>query len=127
MGRQQRTLPSNEGYLKTNVLTRGSSTVATIPNYGVTVLTTDLGTDFVLAPPVEGCRKTLIMNQATTGVLVRCNVAGSTGVIFGSTGPTVIEFDAAGDKSVELLGINSTQWHIISIRPVSTAINVGSS
>lgn len=127
MGRQFKTPPSNEGQVAVGVLTRGSSTVATIPNYGVTLLTTDLGTDFVLAPPVAGCRKTLIMNQATTGVFVRANVAGSTGIIFGSTGPTVFEFDAAGDKSVELVGINSTQWHVLSIRPATTAINLGSS
>jgi hypothetical protein len=127
MGRQFKTPPSNEGAAAINVLTRGSSTVATIPNYGITVLTTDLGTDFVLAPPVAGCRKTLIMNQGTTGVLVRANVAGSTGIIFGSTGPTVIEFDAAGDKSVDLVGINTTQWHITGVRPVSTAIVIAAS
>jgi hypothetical protein len=127
MGRQFKTPPSNDGHPLVGPLTRGSSTVATIPNYGITVLTTDLGTDFVLAPPVAGCRKTLVMNQATTGVLVRANVAGSTGIIFGSTGPTVIEFDAAGDKSVDLVGINTTQWHITSVRPVSTAIVIAAS
>jgi hypothetical protein len=47
MGRQARTLPSNEGYRRTDVLTRGTSTKATIPNYGVSLLTTDLGTDFL--------------------------------------------------------------------------------
>jgi hypothetical protein len=103
MGRQARTLPSNEGYRRTDVLTRGTSTKATIPNYGVSLLTTDLGTDFVLDPPVEGCRKTLIMNQGTTGVFVRANVAGSTGIIFGSTGPTIIEFDARSALSRQLL------------------------
>jgi hypothetical protein len=127
MGRQQRTLPSNEGRLKVDVLTRGSSTVATIPNYGVTVITTDFGTDFVLDAPVQGCVKELVMTQATTGVLIRANVATQTAVKFTSTGATVIEFDAAGDKYVRLLGLNSTAWHITGLVPVSTAINVGSS
>lgn len=127
MGRQQRTLPSNEGRLKVDVLTRGSSTVATIANYGLTVLTTDFGTDFVLDAPVQGCVKELVMTQATTGVLVRANVAGQTAVKFGSTGATVIEFDAAGDKYVRLLGLNSTAWHVTGLVPVSTAINIGTS
>lgn len=127
MGRSQRTPAVNEGAAKVNVLVRGSSTVATISNYGLTVLTTDLGTDYVMAPPTEGCRKTLIMNQATTGVFVRANVAGSTGIIFGSTGPTVIEFDAAGDKCVELVGINTTQWHVTNIRPATTAVVLAAS
>jgi hypothetical protein len=127
MGRQQRTLPSNEGRLKVDVLTRGSSTVATIANYGVTVLTTDFGTDFVLDAPVQGCVKELVMTQATTGVLIRANVAGGSAVKFTSTGATVIEMDAAGDKYVRLLGLNSTAWHITGLVPVSTAINVGSS
>jgi hypothetical protein len=131
MGRQQRTPPSHEGRANIGVLTRGSSTVATISNYGVTVLTTDLGTDFVLAPPVAGAVKELVMTQATTGVLVRANVAGGSGVTFGSTGATVIEFDAAGDKYVRLLGLSATAWHVagsaIGVAPVSTAIVIAAS
>jgi hypothetical protein len=131
MGRQQRTPPQHEGRLNVSVLTRGSSTVATISNYGLTVITTDYGTDFVLAPPVQGCVKELSMSQATTGVLVRANVAGVTAVKFGSTGATVIEFDAAGDKYVRLVGLDSTSWIItgsaIGIAPVSTAIVIAAS
>jgi hypothetical protein len=131
MGRQQRTLPSNEGRLKQDVLTRASSTVATISNYGLTVLTTDFGTDFVMDAPVQGCEKRLVMNQATTGVFVRANVAGVTAVKFGSTGATVIEFDAAGDKYVRLLGLNSTAWHVagsaIGVAPGTTAIVIAGS
>jgi hypothetical protein len=131
MGRQQRTLPSNEGRLKVDVLTRASSTVATIANYGLTVLTTDFGTDFVIDAPVQGCVKEIVMTQATTGVFVRANVAGVTAVKFGSTGATVIEFDAAGDKYVRLLGLNSTAWHVagsaIGVAPVSTAIVIAGS
>jgi hypothetical protein len=131
MGRQQRTPPQHEGRLNVDVLTRGSSTVATIANYGLTVITTDLGTDFVIAPPVQGCVKELVMSQATTGVLVRANIAGVTAVKFGSTGATVIEFDAAGDKYVRLIGLNTTAWHMtgsqIGIAPVSTAIVIAAS
>jgi hypothetical protein len=131
MGRQQRTPPSHEGRPNIDVLVRGSSTVATISNYGMTVLTTDLGTDFVLAPPVAGCVKEVVMNQATTGVLLRANVAGVTAVKFGSTGATVIEFDAAGDKYVRLVGLNTTAWHVansqIGTAPVSTAIVIAAS
>jgi hypothetical protein len=131
MGRQQRTPPSHEGRLNTAVLVRGSSTVATISNYGLTVLTTDLGTDFVLAAPEQGCVKEILMTQATTGVFVRANVAGVTAVKFGSTGATVIEFDAAGDKYVRLVGVNSTHWIVagsaIGIAPVSTGIVIAGS
>jgi hypothetical protein len=131
MGRQQRTPPSHEGRLNIDVLTRASSTVATIANYGLTVLTTNFGTDFVMAPPVQGCVKELSMSQATTGVFVRANVAGVTAVKFGTTGATVIEFDAAGDKYVRRVGLDSTSWIItgsaIGIAPVSTAIVIAGS
>jgi hypothetical protein len=131
MGRQTRTPPSHEGKLNTAVLVRGSSTVATISNYGLTVLTTDLGTDFVLAAPEQGCVKEILMTQATTGVFVRANVAGVTAVKFGSTGATIIEFDAAGDKYLRLVGLNSTAWIVansaIGVAPVSTAIVIAGS
>jgi hypothetical protein len=64
-------------------------------------------------------------------VFVRANVAGVTAVKFGSTGATVIEFDAAGDKYVRLLGLNSTAWHVagsaIGVAPGTTAIVIAGS
>jgi hypothetical protein len=74
----------------------------------------------------------LLMQQATTGVFVRANVAGVTAVKYGtSTTATVIEFDAAGDKYVRLVGLNSTAWVItgsaVGITPGSTAIVIAAS
>jgi hypothetical protein len=123
MGRQLRTPPSMQGNLPVTV-TRGSSTVATVANYGVTELTTDLGVDFTLAAPESGCLKVVYVRQATTGVLLRANPKGVTAVMYDTTGNSFIEFDGAGTKVVTLVGINSTQWLISAIAPVSTALNV---
>lgn len=125
-----RTFRSNrEGEVELRrTVTRASSTVATIPNYGTSLLTTGPGTDYVLAPPAEGVIKTLLMNQATTGVLVRACPAGTTGITFNATGgDAVIEFDATGNKSVGLVGLNSTAWAVLYRHPATTAINVGTS
>lgn len=127
MGRTFRSLKEGMTDLRQSV-TRASSTVATISNHGVTLLTTAPGTDYVLAPPAEGVRKTLLMNQATTGVFVRACPAGTTGITFNATGAdAVIEFDAAGNKSIGLLGLNSTAWQVLWRHPATTAINVGTS
>jgi hypothetical protein len=126
MGRQLRTLPSMQGNLPVTI-TRGSSTVATIANYGVTELTTDLAVDFTLAAPETGCEKIVYCRQATTGVLLRANPKGTSAVMYDTTGNAFIEFDGAGTKVVRMVGINSTQWLITSIAPVSTALNVAAS
>jgi hypothetical protein len=122
MGRQLRTLREGESRLRVPV-TRASSTRASIPNYGVTLITTATGTDYVLDPPTEGVTKVLYNNEATTGVLVRANPKGQTGVTFTTTATDIaIEFDGTGDKVVTLLGLSTSRWLITAIRPVSTAI-----
>ncbi len=126
MGRQLRTLPSMQGN-PTIPVVRASSTVSGIANYGVTELTTDLGVDFTLAAPEAGCVKVVYCTQATTGVLLRANPKGTSAVMFDTTGNAFIEFDGAGTKVVSFVGINSTQWLITAIRPVTTALNIAGS
>ena len=127
MGRQRRTIPSNEGAKETGVILK-SSTLISIPNYGVTHLTTALTAgDWVLDAPTEGCHKYLYNTIATTGIVVR----GSTGVTvtFTDAGATQIKFDGSGSKVVHLIGRNSTQWLVASALSAaqSTAIVIGTS
>jgi hypothetical protein len=127
MGRQTRSLRVVEEKFRP-LVTRGSSTSATIPNNGVVVLSTSYATDYTLDNPVQGCRVVLYNSEATTGVLVRVNPKGSTVSSIGaSTVVYFIEFDGAGDKSVTLEGINSTGWIVSAITPVSTALNLAAS
>jgi hypothetical protein len=127
MGRQLRTLPSNEGAKETGVLLK-SSTRISIPNYGVTHLTTGLTAgDWVLDPPAEGVHKYLYNVIATTGIVVR----GSTGtsVTFTDAGATQIKFDGAGEKVIHLIGRSATKWLVASALSAaqSTAIVIGTS
>lgn len=127
MGRTARSRQNGEQRLRFTTVT-GSSTRATIGNSGVTLITTATGTDYVLYPPEEGVIKTILMNQATTGVFVRACPAGTTTVTFTSTAAdNVIEFDAAGQKAITLVGLNSTSWQVLYRNPATTAINVGTS
>jgi hypothetical protein len=125
MGRQYRSLNRNEGSLRRDAILK-SSAIISIPNYGVTHLTTALTAgDWVLDPPDEGVEKTLFNVIATTGIVVR----GSTGtsVTFTEAGATQIKFDGSGDKCVTLLGRSSTKWIVKSVTPDSTAIVIGTS
>jgi hypothetical protein len=127
MGRQTRSLPSNEGRKEVGVIVK-SSTRISIPNYGVTHITTEVTAgDWVLDPPVEGCHKYLYNVIATTGIVVR----GSTGttVKFTDAGATQIKFDGSGEKVVHLIGRNSTKWLVASALSAaqSTAIVIGTS
>lgn len=127
MGRQLRTMNAGEGRLETGVILK-SSTRISIPNYGVTHLTTGLTAgDWVLDAPSEGVHKYLYNVIATTGIVVR----GSTGtsVTFTDAGATQIKFDGSGEKVVHLIGRSATKWLVVSALSAaqSTAIVVGTS
>jgi hypothetical protein len=125
MGRQYRSPNRNEGSLRRDVILK-SSAIVSIPNYGVTHLTTGVTAgDWVLDAPDEGVVKTLFNVIATTGIVVR----GSTGtsVTFTEAGATQIKFDGSGDKCVTLLGRSTSKWIVQSVTPDSTAIVIGTS
>ena len=127
MGRQLRTMNAGSGNKETGIILK-SSTRISIPNYGVTHLTTDLTAgDWVLDAPVEGVHKYLYNVIATTGIVVR----GSTGttVTFTDAGATQIKFDGSGEKVVHLIGRSATKWIVASALSAaqSTAIVIGTS
>jgi hypothetical protein len=125
MGRQLRTVAKGEGEIRVDSIIK-SSTRISIPNYGITDLTTlPTAGDWVLDAPTPGVRKTLYTVHATTGLVVR----GSTGitVTFTEAGATQIKFDGSGDKLVELLGRSETKWIVTNIVPATTAIVIGTS
>lgn len=100
-----------------------SSTVVAIPNFGATDLSTYGAGDYVLDAPDAGVVKTLFSYTSTAAARV---IRGSTGtnITFGNQGFTQIQSNnSTSPWCVMLLGVNSTQWAILSGYPttVSTA------
>ncbi len=84
-------------------------------NYGVTTLvnTTDDSAFFVIDLPVQGIRKTVIVDMESTGLVTL--ISPTTLITFlGSTGNAVVFTTGATPKSVELVGISATQWAVSS-------------
>lgn len=129
-------------YTKTNYsgdkFTAGSGTtgsaVADFPNQGVSIVTVTSSETYCLEAPVAGRRKTIILNMYTTTIApeIWASTAAGGAVTFmgGTTGYTKLKYVAAGRSTVaatvvELIGINSTQWAVTSVFPVTTATTGG--
>jgi hypothetical protein len=104
------------------------------PGTGVSVVTVTSSETFSLEPPVTGRRKTIILNMYTTTIapeIWASTAAGGTVTFMGgTTGYTKLKYVAAGRSTVaatvvELIGINSTQWAVTSVFPVTTATTGG--
>jgi hypothetical protein len=129
MGRQYRTLPSNEGSKLISGTT--SASVVTIPNYGVTEISSAANT-WTLAPPVEGCEKVLYaLGISSAARVVQLSTNAAAAVKVGNQSATRITFNATVAQCVTLRGINSTQWLLVSADPPiaanSTGIVIGTS
>jgi hypothetical protein len=123
MGRQLRTLPANEG--EKIVAGTTSAAVVTIPNYGVTEITSAANT-WTLAPPTEGCRKTLYsLGISSAARVVQLSTNAAAAVKVGNQSATRITFHSTVGMCVELLGINSTQWVLVSVDPPIAANSSG--
>jgi hypothetical protein len=123
MGRQLRTLPANEG--EKIVAGTTSASVVTIPNYGVTEITSAANT-WTLAPPTEGCRKTLYsLGISSAARVVQLSTNAAAAVKVGNQSATRITFHATVGMCVEMLGINSTQWVLVSVDPPIAANSSG--
>jgi hypothetical protein len=98
-----------------------------IPNYGVTHLAMD-GTTvnevYILDAPVEGVRKTIHVSGTTVSsaktLTIRANATSAGAVSFGPVFADALSYGVSSaanqDGSVELVGINSTRWAIVSAR-----------
>jgi hypothetical protein len=123
MGRQLRTLPANEG--EKIVAGTTSASVVTIPNYGVTEITSAANT-WTLAPPTEGCRKTLYsLGISSAARVVQLSTNAAAAVKVGNQSATRITFHSTVGMCVEMLGINSTQWVLVSVDPPIAANSSG--
>jgi hypothetical protein len=124
MGRQERTVRAGEKVLE-NGITVASSAKLGISNYGVTELPSTAAVEYVLDAPVEGVRKT-IYSVTTTSAAVVVRMSTGTSVTVGNQGHTQITLAGTVAQSVDLLGVNSTQWIITGqyITPDTTALVV---
>jgi hypothetical protein len=121
MSRQYRTLPSNQGEYLVAASTGASR--PTIPNYGVTEITSAANT-WTLDPPTAGCRKTLYsLGVSSAARVVQLSTDAAAAVKVGNQAATRITFNATVAMCVELLGINSTQWVCVSVNPETAAVN----
>ncbi len=95
-----------------------AATAATIPNSGVTTLSTAI-LSYTLADPVPGVRKTIIapLPSTATGRFVQTSTAN--GVTFGSTG-AFNKWQSTASQSLELVGVSTTQYAVISNQGMST-------
>ncbi len=104
-----------------------------MPNSGVSVIGNTTTEVFTLAPPVTGCRKTIIITSLTTTVLpvIRCSTTTGVGTISfvgATTGMNLLT--VAGTRStvaatvIELIGINSTSWVVSNVCPGSSTATI---
>lgn len=95
--------------------------VADLTRDGVSVLSAR--ETYTLEAPAVGARKTLVFASSTT--TAGCTIRGSTAttVTFNAAGATQIVFPAASTEyqCVELLGLSSTKWTIVSAYPVASS------
>ncbi len=122
MGRQLRT--KREGESKLFVGATTATSVASIDSNGVTLFDTTAAKSYVLAPPAEGVRKTLVCNSPTSAaVTVLLCTDGAASVTVGSTASTRITFNATAEAVVDLVGVNATRWAVVSVYPDNVAAN----
>ena len=107
-----------------------ASAVKDFPGTGISVLTVTSTETFCLEAPITGREKTIILTMMTTTIApeIWASTSADGPITFagGTTGLTKIKFVAAGRSTqaatvVKLVGINSTQWAITSVFPVTTA------
>ena len=113
MGRQARTLPKNEGrgWPTENLGTATTaSSVASIPNYGLSVLSSATNT-WVLDAPEAGCFKVLYSASGSSGArTVKLHPSSSLDSIKVGLTATEIAFHSTDHMLVGLIGVSSVQW-----------------
>lgn len=120
MSRQLRSLPAGSSVAFVTP-TRASSTELVIPNYGITDVSTQ--GEFTMAPPDAGVRKTLFYASSSTSATAVVRFSTAATVKGSLAGATQITFAGTVDCVVELIGINSTRWAVISAYPPGAAVN----
>jgi hypothetical protein len=112
--------------------TTGAGTAASMPNHGTSIIANSSGENYVLAPPVAGCRKRVIFSHLSTANLcvLRASTTGSDAITFvgATTGINVITLNTARVVTtpivIDLEGFNSTSWVITSVFPETSLLSV---
>jgi hypothetical protein len=102
--------------------------VVSIPNYGITDITTITAVDIVLDAPETGVQKKIICSaSAAVARVVKFSTGGTVSCgTLATTAGTQVTMQATVDMCLSLIGRNSTHWVIESVYPASTvAINQG--
>lgn len=105
-----------------------------IPSYGVTDISTWAASTYLMAPPTQGCVKTILHHGPTSAAGASRTIKLSTGNTVtvryctpttGTAGNThIVIGNATADVCLTLLGVNSTHWIVQSVFPVTTASSV---
>jgi hypothetical protein len=128
MGRQARTLPRNDGVGKSaeylGTATTGS-TVASVPNYGLSKLTTAANT-YVLDSPEAGVQKWLYRGPGSSAAtVVKLHpVSSGDSILVGLTN-TEIVFNSTDHTLIGLVGVSSVQWAVTCATTGATAPSTG--
>ena len=123
MGRTLRTARVGEKELSVD-LVAGTTTVATLPSHGHSVISTADGTEFIMAAPEEGVRKSIsVLGITTTTVTVVVRGSTAADVTFTKAGATQLTFAATVDMAVDLMGVSSTRWQVMNVYPDNLAEN----
>lgn len=112
--------PAGTNTLVAPTFASSSSTAIQIPNYGVTDLTTFTAGEYVMDAPDVGVSKTLVWaSSSSAAVIVRMSTAQSVKV--GNSAATQITFGLSTcDAAVQLVGLNSTRWALVSFTVPTT-------
>ncbi len=109
----------------------GAGTAPSMANYGVSIIGNTTTEVFVLQPPVQGCRKTIVITSLTTTVLpvIRCSTAGGAiSFVADTTGKNLLTLAASRSTVaatvIELIGMNSTSWLVAGVCPGSSTATI---
>jgi hypothetical protein len=95
-----------------------------IPSYGVTDISTWGASTYYMAPPTQGCMKTIVSHSSAPAARVIKLSTNKTvtilypGATTGASGNTHIAVAASTlDTCLTLMGLNSTHWLVVSVHP----------
>ena len=97
---------------KLTVITTGTTTNTLISHDGVTLIQTTPPSTHTLANPEPGVRKVIVVQSASTAC--RIESSSTTNTIKPGTGWALAFTTSATDKVIELVGVSTSDWYIVS-------------
>lgn len=94
-----------------------SSSATTITAYGLTLLTgSTAGPSYLIANPVIGAKKQIILVPGTSAATQRATIqGGTTAVSFSSTGKNLITLATSALRSCSLVGVSTAAYHVTAV------------